>query len=162
MDSLRGADLPHDLYVGLDLRLPAGSEAGPYFRAVGVAPGGVIEGRGLPGYSVRLGHSGAVSVHSLNHPDNADPDPVARSVPRAGFDANEWHRLEGEIRGSTLRVWRDGEPVLFGMDNARAREVPVAAAKAGSAAGIATVAPEQPVSSIEFRNVTVRKARPQL
>ena len=153
LPSLRGAVLGDDLRIGADILLPAATEGGPFFRARRVAPGDPIEGGGNGGYWVRLHADGSVSVHSLNQPEQQPNPPFALAAPPPGFARGQFHTVEAEVRGHSLRVWLDHAPVRFpGGEMLSAPDN----GHHDTAAGIGFFVEGEPVESIRTQDVEVR------
>lgn len=152
LENLRGAGLGEDLRIGVEIRLPAATQAGPFFRARRVAPGDPIEAPGNGGYWVRLHSDGAVSVHSLNHPETQPNQPLAVSAAQPGFDGGQFHSVEVDVRAGRLRVRLDHARIEF--PNGTTPGIPANGIEEG-AAGIGFFVEGQPVDSIQARNVTV-------
>ena len=150
LENLRGSSIGSDLRISAELQVPAGTEAGPFFRARRVTPGDPIEARGNGGYWVRLHADGAVSLHSLDQPETEVNHPLVQSQPPAGFDSRLFHSLDVEARGPNLTVRLDGSPVAF----AKAAALPARGMEEG-AAGIGFFVQGQPVESIQVRNAAV-------
>lgn len=153
--SLCGAALPADLRIRADIFLPAGTEAGPFFRARQVRPGEPIEGRGFGGFWPRMNSSGELAVYSLAHPEKAEEQALAVGTSPVPVHPDEWHTLEAEAAGTTLRVRVDGRPVSFRVRGTQTTEVPVAHLKAETGAGIGVKAPPIPTEAILVRSIEV-------
>ncbi len=108
----RGETLLQDLYMRVDLLVPASSagvvQAGPYFRSRAAAPGDGIIGGASAGYWVALTSTGEVRLRGLN--PNAV---IATTGIPTSFNAAVFHKLETVARGASLQIWLDGARLTF-------------------------------------------------
>ena len=130
LDSLRGASLGDDLYMAMDLLVPAAAgqlvTAGPYFRSRAAAPGDGIIGGTSAGYWVQLDSDGRVRVRCLN------PHRVVAFTPvPAIFDGTHSHRLETLVRGTILQVKLDGVLLDFDQEGRQVNAVSIPATWVG-------------------------------
>jgi hypothetical protein len=131
----RGATLPQDLDITVDLSVPGSTgkitSAGPYFRSRSAAPGDGLFGGTSSGYWVELRSTGDVHVQQMN----PIVDIAATAVP-ASFNAGVFHTLEAIVQGGSLQVKLDGSPLTFTQNGAQTATVSVSTAGNDGAAGI--------------------------
>lgn len=156
--SLRGAPLAADLRISAELYLPAGTAAGPFFRARRAGPGDPLETARSSGYWLRLAANGEVALHSLAHPENAHAQPLAKALAPVPVHAEEWHRLDAEARGAVIRAWVDSEPVSFSLGGRVSQSLPLDPSATETAAGILVQAPQRPTDAILVRSIAVVEA----
>jgi len=163
LNSLRGASLGDNLYMAMDLLVPAAAgqlvTAGPYFRSRAAAPGDGIIGGTSAGYWVQLDSDGRVRVRCLN------PHRVVAFTPvPAVFDGIHFHRLETLVRGTSLQVKLDGVPLEFDQEGRPVNVVSIPAAwvgppKTGTNQGTAGIAfssePRESGGHQQARNIVV-------
>ncbi|MFN7938430.1 MAG: LamG-like jellyroll fold domain-containing protein [Bryobacteraceae bacterium] len=107
------ADAGQDITIEAEIRTAGNStnqitEAGPFFRSRPAAPGDGIIGGTSAGFWVQLLSTGQVRIRRLN-PSST----IAFTAVPPIFDPNAFHKLSTHVKGDSLIVHLDGQPLAF-------------------------------------------------